>query len=127
KKDDIEDNSFKKRKFEELTKATANNNKKVLCLQEALKWPPKSTPAIERRIQSQTLYLYRQEDISVKTPCTLIHNVLPKELANSLLQIMLKESETFTRNQGFLFGRLATSPHTSQYYTSNEMKVKSSK
>ena len=52
--------------------------------------------------------------------------MLPKELANSLLQIMLKESNTFIRNQGFLFGQLYTSPHTSQYYVSNEMKIKSS-
>jgi hypothetical protein len=41
------------------------------------------------------------------------------------LQVMLKESETFTRKQGFLFGNSATSPHTSQYYISNEMKIRS--
>ncbi|RIA92567.1 hypothetical protein C1645_764860 [Glomus cerebriforme] len=39
---------------------------------------------------------------------------------------MLKESDSFTRNQGFLFGNLVTSPHTSKYYISNEMKTKGS-
>ena len=121
--------SSSKRKAEELTEETSkdnSSNKKVLTLQEVLKWPPTKAPTFKERIETQTIYLYRQEDVSARTPCTLLHNVLPKELANSLLQIMLKESETFTRKQGFLFGKLATSPHTSQYYISNEMKIKSS-
>jgi hypothetical protein len=126
----IVNGSSKKRKFDELNKVAANkqnnpSNKKLLNLQEVLKWPLKPL-TVKKRIQTQTLYLYRQEDISARTPCTLIHNVLPKELANSLLQIMLKESETFTRKKGFLFGNLVTSPHTSQYYVSNEMKTKTS-
>ncbi|CAB5142525.1 unnamed protein product [Rhizophagus irregularis] len=126
----IDSGSSKKRKFDELNEAAVNkqnnsSNKKLLNLQEVLKWPLKSL-TVKKRTQTQTLYLYRQEDISARTPCMLIHNVLPKELANSLLRIMLKESETFTRNQGFLFGNLVTSPHTSQYYISNEMKTRSS-
>ncbi|CAG8682728.1 933_t:CDS:2 [Funneliformis caledonium] len=134
-KKDIEKNDdntpSKKRKIEDLTDKTVNkdnlSSKKLLNLQEVLRWSPNtSESAVEKRIRTQTLRLYRPEDISVRTPCTLIQNVLPKKLANSLLRIMLKESDTFTRNQGFLFGQLSTTPHTSQYYVSNEMKIGSS-
>ncbi|CAG8484177.1 3379_t:CDS:2, partial [Scutellospora calospora] len=66
--------------------------------------------------------LFRPQDISANTPCTLIHDVLPRELANYLLKAMLKESETWHRNQWWLFERMVTSPHTSSFYISNEVK-----
>ncbi|CAG8804897.1 30288_t:CDS:2 [Gigaspora margarita] len=96
-------------------------------LNDALKWPSSLTNSSNfkkspRRIIQPVLKLFRPQDISEQTPCTLIPDVLPKELANSLLKVMLKESESWHRNQWWLFERLVTSPRTSSFYISNEVK-----
>ncbi|CAG8845054.1 10292_t:CDS:2, partial [Racocetra persica] len=96
---------------------------KKVNLNDALKWPSLTNSdnlKKSRRIIQPVLKLFRPQDISEKTSCTLIHDVLPKELANSLLKVMLKESETWHRNQWWLFERMVTSPHTSSFYISNE-------
>ncbi|CAG8530586.1 5804_t:CDS:1 [Racocetra fulgida] len=92
---------------------------------DAFKWPSLTNSynlKKPRRIIQPVLKLFRPQDISEKTPCTLIHDVLPKELANSLLKVMLKESETWHRSQWWLFERMVTSPRTSSFYISNEVK-----
>ncbi|CAG8524256.1 15557_t:CDS:1 [Acaulospora colombiana] len=96
---------------------------KTTNLNEILKWPPSSgkTLKVKARNIKPVLQLYHPHDVSERTPCTLIHDVLPKDLANSLLKVMLKESETWQRNQWWLFERMVTSSHTSSFYTSAEV------
>ncbi|CAG8659057.1 6842_t:CDS:1 [Dentiscutata heterogama] len=127
---DIHSISEETKKIVQVSKIPAEitvNQQTSVNLNDALKWPPSLTNSRSfkkspRRIIQPALQLFRPQDISEKTPCTLIHDVLPKELANSLLKVMLKESETWHRNQWWLFERLVTSPRTSSFYISNEVK-----
>lgn len=50
------------------------------------------------------------------TPCTLIHNFLPKDISDSLFLKMLEESETWKKKEFCLFKRNVVSPHKSCYY-----------
>ncbi|CAG8549306.1 6313_t:CDS:2 [Acaulospora morrowiae] len=96
---------------------------KITSLNEILKWPPLSaskTKAKPKRNVRPVLRLYHAHDVAERTQCTLIHDVLPKDLANSLLKVMLEESETWQRNQWWLFERMVTSSHTASFYTSTE-------
>ncbi|KTW30459.1 uncharacterized protein T551_01742 [Pneumocystis jirovecii RU7] len=69
-----------------------------------------------KRTNTHVLHLYFSEQIAKLTLCTLIPNVLPHEMANSLLLKMLKESETWKRREFRLFERNVISPHKSCYY-----------
>ncbi|KAG4304185.1 hypothetical protein PORY_002366 [Pneumocystis oryctolagi] len=69
-----------------------------------------------KRVNTHVLHLYFSEQINNLTPCTLIHNVLSNEIANSLLLKMMKESETWKRHEFRLFERNVVSPHKSCYY-----------
>ncbi|KAF9585621.1 hypothetical protein BGW38_001530 [Lunasporangiospora selenospora] len=66
------------------------------------------------------LVLYRPEDVAQHCPCTLIFNVLDKDLAGRLLKVMLKDSETWSRNRWWLFERIVTSPHKTSYFAERE-------
>ncbi|RFU27037.1 hypothetical protein B7463_g9318, partial [Scytalidium lignicola] len=66
--------------------------------------------------KGQTLHLYSPEDVAVHTPCTIIHNFLPPEDANALLEELLVESESFEKIAFKLFENIVQSPHTSCFY-----------
>lgn len=68
--------------------------------------------------KGQTLHLYSPEDIAAYTPCTIVHNFLPTEAANGLLEELLDESKHFQRYDFQLFNRTVTSPHTHAVYVS---------
>ncbi|EAW07286.1 putative CUE domain protein [Aspergillus clavatus NRRL 1] len=68
--------------------------------------------------KGKTLHLFSPEDVAAHTPCTIIHNFLPPEEANALLQELLNESEHFSRYRFQLFDRTVESPHTSCIYVS---------
>ena len=68
--------------------------------------------------KGKTLHLYSPEDIAAYTPCTIIHNFLPPEEANKLLQELLDESKYLTRSEFQLFNRTVQSPHTHAVYVS---------
>lgn len=63
-----------------------------------------------------TIHLFDPKDISEHTPCTVIHNFLPSEDANSLLVELLEESKTFEKITFKLFDNVVSSPHTSSFY-----------
>lgn len=63
-----------------------------------------------------TLHLYDPDDVAEHTPCSIIHNFLPTDLANELLREMLKESKTFEKITFKLFDNVVSSPHTSSFY-----------
>jgi alkylated DNA repair dioxygenase AlkB len=68
--------------------------------------------------KGQILHLYSPEDIAVYTPCTIVHNFLPTEAANSLLEELLDESKHFQRYDFQVFNRTVQSPHTHAVYVS---------
>jgi alkylated DNA repair dioxygenase AlkB len=69
--------------------------------------------------KGKTLHLYAPEDIANHTPCTLIHNFLPPDLATSLLKELLDEAPTFPRQTFKLFDRTVQSPHSACFYVTS--------
>ena len=66
--------------------------------------------------KGQTLHLYSPEDIAAHTPCSIIHNFLPSEEADSLLKELLEEAPTFERQTFKLFDNVVQSPHSACFY-----------
>ncbi|KAF7931977.1 uncharacterized protein EAE97_008998 [Botrytis byssoidea] len=66
--------------------------------------------------KGRTLHLYSPQDVAAHTPCSIIHNFLPAEEANTLLEELLKEAPTFERMTFKLFDNVVTSPHTACFY-----------
>lgn len=85
---------------------------------------PSSPP--KKRLKSKkgsTLHLFDPEDVAEHTPCTIIHNFLPPDLANGLLQELLNESDSFERSTFKLFDNIVSSPHTSSFYVSTKQEM----
>lgn len=81
--------------------------------------PDSSTPQKRAKLLSRkgaTLHLYDPEDIANHTPCSIVHNFLPSDLANELLREMLEESKTYEKITFKLFDNVVSSPHTSSFY-----------
>ncbi|KAK1831366.1 GRF zinc finger protein [Podospora conica] len=76
--------------------------------------PAKRSKLLSRK--GATLHLYDPHDIAEHTPCTIIHNFLPQDLANELLVELLEESKTFEKITFKLFDNVVSSPHTSSFY-----------
>jgi len=78
--------------------------------------------------KGKTLHLYSPEDIEQHTPCSIIHNFLPKEDADALLQEILPETPSFSREKFKLFDRVVESPHSICFYVNSmdEMRVQKS-
>jgi len=68
------------------------------------------------------LVLYNPEDVAKHCPCTLIFNVLDKDLATRLLGVMLEDSETWNRNRWWLFERMVESPHKTSYFVDQDVE-----
>ena len=74
-----------------------------------------------------TLHLYDPHDVAKHTPCSIVHNFLPSELANALLREMLEESKTFEKITFKLFDNVVTSPHTSTFYVETDEELNTQK
>ena len=74
----------------------------------------KKSKLLSRR--GKTLHLYSPEDVEAHTPCSIIHNFLPPEVANALLEELLVEAVTFERMTFKLFDNVVQSPHTACFY-----------
>jgi hypothetical protein len=78
-----------------------------------------SNPSKKPKLLSKkgaTMHLFDPQDISEHTPCSIVHNFLPPEDANSLLIELLEESKTFEKITFKLFDNVVSSPHTSSFY-----------
>ena len=73
--------------------------------------------------KGQTLYLFDPESIALNTPCSIIHNYLPTELADQLTRELLPETETFTSATFRLFDNVVQSPHTASFYVHSLSEV----
>lgn len=78
--------------------------------------PAKKQPLIKK---GKTLYLFSPEDIEQHTPCSIIHNFLPSQQANALLQQLLDEAPAYQSIEFQLFDRVVTSPHTFCFYVNS--------
>jgi hypothetical protein len=86
---------------------------------------PKKTRLLSKK--GTTLHLYDPEDVSVNTPCTIVHNFLPQDIANDLLKEMLDESKTFEKTTFKIFDNIVASPHTSTFYVETEEELTTQK
>lgn len=69
--------------------------------------------------KGKTLHLYSPEDVAAHTPCSIIHNFLPIDDANKLLEELLEEVPTFGRSTFKLFDNVVSSPHTNCFYVNS--------
>jgi hypothetical protein len=74
--------------------------------------------------RGSTSYLYDPEDVAQHTPCTIIHNFLPKDQADDLLKELLAESQSFEKITFKLFENVVSSPHTSSFYVESYDEVR---
>ncbi|OIW32117.1 GRF zinc finger domain-containing protein [Coniochaeta ligniaria NRRL 30616] len=89
--------------------AVASPNSSVVAARS-----PKKARLMSKK--GSTLHLYSPEDIAEHTPCTIIHNFLPADLADALLLELLEESKTFEKITFKLFDTVVSSPHTSGFF-----------
>lgn len=84
-----------------------------------------SSPTKARLLSKKgtTLHLYDPVDVAEHTPCTVIHNFLPPDEADSLLTELLEESETFEKITFKLFDNVVSSPHTSCLYVGSTAEL----
>lgn len=87
--------------------------------------PQKRTKLLSRK--GATLHLYDPHDIAEHTPCSIIHNFLPPDVANELLREMLEESKTYEKITFKLFDNVVSSPHTSSFYVNSYDEMQSQK
>ncbi|KAI9761875.1 MAG: carboxy methyl transferase for protein phosphatase 2A [Chaenotheca gracillima] len=66
--------------------------------------------------KGRTLHLYSPEDVAAHTPCSIIHNFLPSEDANALLEELLEEAPTFEKMRFKVFDNVVESPHSACFY-----------
>ncbi|KAH6607473.1 hypothetical protein Trco_003786 [Trichoderma cornu-damae] len=77
--------------------------------------------------RGSTLHLYDPEDVAEQTPCTIVHNFLPAELADDLLEELLDEAESFEQITFKLFENIVASPHTSCLFLESYDKIQEQK
>ncbi|KAH0541447.1 hypothetical protein FGG08_004056 [Glutinoglossum americanum] len=80
---------------------------------------PQKRPPRTLAKKGKTVHLFSPEDIAAHTPCSIIHNFLPAEEANALLEELLEESKTFERQTFKLFDNVVQSPHTACFYVAS--------
>jgi len=73
--------------------------------------------------RGKTLHLFNPIDIENNTPCSIIHNFLPAEIADALLKDLLAETPTYQRGSFQLFDKVVSSPHTYCFYVDDERAV----
>ncbi|KAF9965139.1 hypothetical protein BGZ70_005346 [Mortierella alpina] len=93
-------------------------------LNDRLRWRDTADDSTPSSLSNRPkpLVLYNPEDVAKHCPCTLIFNVLDKDLATRLLGVMLKDSETWNRNRWWLFERMVESPHKTSYFVDQDVE-----
>jgi hypothetical protein len=77
-----------------------------------------ATSSTKRPTAQTPVFLLTPEQISsANIPCTLVPDILPRQLAERLFLVMLQEAKTWRRNKWFLATRDVVSPHTTSFYT----------
>lgn len=87
--------------------------------------PP--SPPKKKTKKGSTLHLYDPKDVAEHTPCTIIHNFLPAELADKLLEELLDEAKSFEQITFKMFENIVASPHTSCLFLESYEKIQEQK
>ncbi|KAK4889069.1 hypothetical protein LTR27_012107 [Elasticomyces elasticus] len=66
--------------------------------------------------KGKTFHVYAPEDVEAQTPCSIIHNFLPQDVADALLRELLEEAPSFSKETFTLFDRVVESPHSMRFY-----------
>ncbi|KAF4587322.1 GRF zinc finger domain containing protein [Ophiocordyceps camponoti-floridani] len=66
--------------------------------------------------KGRTLHVFDPVDVAEHTPCTVVHDFLPAEVAEGLLRELLGEAETFERSSFKLFDNVVESPHSAAFF-----------
>lgn len=85
---------------------------------------------VRKKLKSKkgsTLHLYDPEDVAEHTPCTIVHNFLPQDVANDLLRELLEEATSYEKITFKLFENVVASPHTSSFYVESFNEMQSQK
>ena len=77
--------------------------------------------------KGRTLHLFSPGDVKNHTPCSIIHNFLPTEVADALLHELLGEASTFKREKFQMFERAVESPHTVRFYVDSYSEAEEQK
>ena len=91
-------------------------------------WQPRTLPlklasarfASRHRQQSPLT----DEELRCITPCEVVRNALPLDLANSLLKVLLADSATWVRGTWYIGGKQHSAPRRSAYYQLDSIQVK---
>lgn len=92
--------------------------------------PSNATSPAKKKLKPKkgsTLHLYDPEDVAEYTPCTIVHNFLPPEEANELLEELLEESKSYEKITFKLFENVVSSPHTSSFYVESYDEIRRQK
>ncbi|KAI5463342.1 hypothetical protein BGZ63DRAFT_352970 [Mariannaea sp. PMI_226] len=92
--------------------------------------PKEPSSPVKKKLKSKkgsTLHLYDPDDVAEQTPCTIIHNFLPSDEANALLEELMEESKSFEKITFQLFDNVVSSPHTSSFYVESYDEIKRQK
>ena len=87
-------------------------------------------PPAKKKLLSKkgtTMHLYDPVDVAEHTPCTIIHNFLPAEDANALLEELLEEASSFEKVTFKLFENIVSSSHTMGFYVESYSEMQDQK
>ena len=101
-------------------------------LQSALPFTPENKSPSKAGTQpltkkGKTLHLFTALDIAIHTPCSIIHNFLPLDLANALLEELLAEAPSYESITFKLFDNVVKSPHTACFYVDSLAEIQRQK
>jgi len=77
--------------------------------------------------KGQTLHLFSPIDIERHTPCSIMHNFLPRDVADALLEELLDEAPSFRTETFKLFDNIVQSPHTMSFYVDSLAEAQAQK
>jgi hypothetical protein len=80
-------------------------------------------PRLDRK--GKTVHVYDPKVVENLLPCTLHFNVFPNELAEEMLQTLMKDAETWHYSHFYLFDREVQAGHSSCIYSSDMELVRS--
>jgi hypothetical protein len=75
---------------------------------------------LDTGIKGKTYHVYDPDEVKKLLPCTFHLKLFPKELADKLLQGLLKDSESWKSREFYLFERKVRSHHTTALYAEAE-------
>ena len=112
---------------------STKKNGGVIGYQQSLRQFAVSTDNVspaKKKLKSKkgsTLHLYDPADVAEHTPCSIIHNFLPSDVANDLLRELLNESQSFEKITFKLFENVVSSPHTSSFFVESYDDIQNQK